>query len=167
MQSVSSLDEGGPLPSPTPGVLFDDFVTPNVIFGPEGVANGNFTVRRVVGVELGLRARLRYTVCYTVLNCSFVKHTCAKCFGSFQSFSSRSTWNCSAIRNACVLPSPVFLSHVTLCCFCEKHQCILYVPVPRAVYKLYCRFTLKMFLACFTSIAPKIDYFWIDFQCHF
>ena len=40
-------------------VVFDDDVTPDVIFG-SGNANGGFTVERNLGVELGLRATLRF-----------------------------------------------------------------------------------------------------------
>lgn len=41
------------------GVLFDQNVTPDVIFG-SGNANGSFTVDRSNNVELGLRAKLRF-----------------------------------------------------------------------------------------------------------
>lgn len=40
-------------------VLFDQNVTPGVIFG-SGNANGSFTVETASGVELGLRAKLRH-----------------------------------------------------------------------------------------------------------
>ncbi|MHC4290437.1 MAG: PEP-CTERM sorting domain-containing protein [Planctomycetota bacterium] len=40
-------------------ISYDQDVTPNVIFG-DGNANGSFTVDRTNGVELGLRAKLRY-----------------------------------------------------------------------------------------------------------
>lgn len=44
--------------SPAYALLFDQTVTPHVIFG-SGVPNGGWTVDRANGVELGLRARLR------------------------------------------------------------------------------------------------------------
>lgn len=40
-------------------LTFDDDVTPDIIFG-SGNANGAFTVERDAGVELGLRAKLRF-----------------------------------------------------------------------------------------------------------
>ncbi len=40
-------------------ILFDQDVTPDVIFG-SGNANGSFTVHRSGGVELGLRGKLRF-----------------------------------------------------------------------------------------------------------
>lgn len=40
-------------------VLFDQDVTPDVIFG-SGNANGSFTVDRANGIELGLRGKLRF-----------------------------------------------------------------------------------------------------------
>lgn len=40
-------------------VMYDQNVTPDVIFG-SGNANGSFTVDRASGVELGLRAKLRF-----------------------------------------------------------------------------------------------------------
>ena len=43
------------------GVMFDENVTPDVIFG-SGNVNGNFTVDQRNGIELGLRGKLRYNL---------------------------------------------------------------------------------------------------------
>jgi hypothetical protein len=45
--------------SATAGIMFDQDVTPDVIFG-SGNANGSFTVDQNNGVELGLRGKLRH-----------------------------------------------------------------------------------------------------------
>lgn len=45
----------------TPGLLYDQNVTPDAIYGG-GNANGSFTVHRASGVELGMRGKLRYPV---------------------------------------------------------------------------------------------------------
>ena len=42
------------------GPTFDDEVTPDVIFG-SGNSNGDFTVKRVAGIELGLRAKIPFS----------------------------------------------------------------------------------------------------------
>ncbi|MFC3193733.1 cadherin-like domain-containing protein [Marinicella sediminis] len=42
------------------GPTFDDLVTPEVIFGT-GNSNGNFTIKRVTGIELGLRAKIPFS----------------------------------------------------------------------------------------------------------
>ena len=45
--------------SPANALLFDQSLTSNVIFG-SGNANGDFTVDRGNGIEVGLRAKLRF-----------------------------------------------------------------------------------------------------------
>ena len=48
-------------------VSYDDVVTPNILFGA-GNANGSFTVDRNDGVELGLRAKVRFPIPQNVFN---------------------------------------------------------------------------------------------------
>ena len=49
------------MPNAAQALLFDQNVTPDLIFG-SGNANGSFTTDRANGVELGLRAKVRYDV---------------------------------------------------------------------------------------------------------
>jgi len=49
-------------------IEFDQNVTPDVIFGTGGNANGGFTTDRSYGVELGLRAKVRFPVPMNVFN---------------------------------------------------------------------------------------------------
>lgn len=56
---VAIMLAAAPLAAQAGPVLFDQDVTPDIIFG-SGNVNGSFTTNQMSGVELGLRAKLRF-----------------------------------------------------------------------------------------------------------